>query len=171
MAGVGMLFLVGCSVGDPGWSYRALKGKAVYDDGLWFVLPDEYGMGPRVHASLFTGSLSIEVDIQNKGDDQLFVDLGGVSVADGASKSLPMRRAVPLPAARGRCGGQQEGVRCILAKGQSCRLSASFQIEPLVPHWLFWQKPNPDLQELSLSVGPLRRAERTIDLHATLVRK
>jgi hypothetical protein len=149
---IGALGVVACISGDPGWLYSAPNGKAVQSEGLRYELPEASGIRSLAYGSVFAGTLTVEVDIQNSGSTPLQIDLDGLFVHD-AKGQLAKRRP---GSSRPRCGGELSGARCILGLGQSCRLSWTFQVRPLVRS-LGFLRPNPDLRELSISVPSARR--------------
>ena len=155
-----------CLPSDPGWGYHVLTGKLVQgEDGPMYELPEEAEVQARVNGSLFAGGLSVDIDIRNVGADPLEVDLEGMAVRDVNGQSL--RRGAPSPNVQ--CHGEIRGALCILAQGQSCRLARQFRVKPLSRHLIFFQEPNPDLRQLSVSVTSLQRRSREKKLDIPLI--
>jgi len=104
--------LSGC---DRSWSYRAIGGLPVMADGLRFDVDGPAETRLRVHATLFTVHLWLDVDLQNVGDsplqvkpDNLFVMRGSEVMQIGWSR---------------RCQGRT-GQEVVLVKGDSCLMRA-----------------------------------------------
>ncbi len=154
-----------CLPSEPGWGYHVVNGKLVQaEDGAMYELPEEAGIRARISGSLFAGGLSVDMDIQNAGTDQLEVDFESMVVRDLHGHDL--RRGAPSPNLH--CGGESRGALCLLLPGQSCRLSRQFRVKPLSRYVIFFQKPNPDLSELSVGVDSLKRRGQHSRLDVTL---
>lgn len=143
----------GCLPNDPGWSYQSRSGKRVISDGVRYELPASFGVRPRVHASLFAGTLSVELDLLAEAGASVEVNMQGLRVRDGAGHELH-RRGVPAST----CGGQREGEACKLAPGQSCRLVARFEAKPFESGLgAILKRRNRDLSNIAVFLRPSAR--------------
>jgi hypothetical protein len=156
---------IGCLPSDPGWSYKSRSGKRITKDGFRYELPVSSGVRPRVHASLFAGTLSVELDLLVDGAASAEVNMSGLTVRDRAGHELH-RRVVPTMS----CGGQRQGDACTLTSGQSCRLAARFSAKPFGSGLgTILRRRNPDLSEISVFLTPsLRTPDGEVELKVAL---
>jgi hypothetical protein len=138
----GLLFgTVGC---DPGWHYQATAGTPVQADGLRYDIPGTGNPKVRVYASAFTGSLDVELTLQNVDSGPLKLRSPNLWTSDvrGASlrEQFPIRRSCPVV----------EDVMEIPA-GHACTLAKTFRIQPLVSGLLLPHE-NPDLARISVKL-------------------
>jgi hypothetical protein len=164
---VGSLMLAGgCGLSDPGWHYASPEGEAVHDDGLRYKLRQVNGIEVRVHGGLFAGSLRVELDVQNAGNERVEIDTGAFAVLD--AKGSILRRRVPLTAT---CEGRAKGEVCVLGRGQTCQLAGTFQALPYASGLGGWfGMRNPDLREITvrLTPGPARKGAGEVDFQTRL---
>jgi hypothetical protein len=137
--------ILACMPSDPAWGYVAPQGKPVRGDGVHYEMPVQFGVLPKIHASLFAGKLSLELEMSNVGEQKVTLDSGAFAVRDAAGRKLQARAGVG-----NECSGRVSASECELAKSQTFRLSAAFNVRPLVQRWMV-SAPNPDLRELSVS--------------------
>jgi hypothetical protein len=144
---------IGCLPSDPGWSYQSRNGKRITSDGVKYELPISSGVRPRVHASLFAGTLSVELDLLVEAGASAEVNMRGLTVRDKAGHEL-RRRVIPTMS----CGGQRQGDACTLTSGQSCRLAAGFSAKPFDSGLgTILQRRNTDLSEITVFLTPSLR--------------
>jgi hypothetical protein len=148
---------IGCLPSDPGWSYQSRNGKRIISDGVRYELPGSSGVRPRVHASLFAGTLSVELDLLVEAGASAEVSMRGLTVRDKAGHEL-RRRVIPTMS----CGGQRQGEACTLTSGQSCRLAAGFSVKPFQSGLgAILKERNPDLSEITVLLRPGPRTPDT----------
>jgi hypothetical protein len=130
---------------DPGWGYRAPGGSPSQDQRLTYDIPGTPGLGVRVYASAFAGSLLAEVSLTNSGTTPLELASPHLVVIDARGVSLreqfPGRVSCPL----------QEDTDAI-PPGSACTLSTSVEIQPLVRGFIL-MRPNPDLGTIRIRVA------------------
>ena len=148
------LYANSCIPSDPGWHYKSDRGTAVHDDGLRYELPERAGVKSRVYASLFAGTIDVEIELVNAEHGLLEVDTRALAVKDVMGAMLRKRMDQPP-----QCGGQMKAGLCTLAQGQSCKLAGGFQARPFAAGLggLLRHK-NEDLREISIGLIP--RAKR-----------
>jgi hypothetical protein len=165
VAGMVGMAVCGCNPSDPGWGYEAPSGRPVQTaDGLRYEVPAGAGTRVQVRGTLFAGTADVDVEVWNAEATVLDVDLDAIAVRDSNGRALKERKA----RRNVRCGGQLHGTRCTLAAGQSCFISAGFNVKP-VRDRLLWRTPNPDLRELSVSLQTIERESRNAPLTISLV--
>ena len=121
-AAVALLLFSGC---DPGWSYVVPDATPVRADGLRFDLAGPAATMLRVYSSVFTTSLTVEIDIANVDPSPLSLSSLQLSVDDRDGKRLePFDRTVARPCLR---LGAVEVAR--LAQNESCQISRVFRVE------------------------------------------
>lgn len=103
-----------CGLKHPAWDYRAPVGKLTVDDGARYDLPEQSGAQARVHASLYAGGLSVEVDVLNREPEELTINLDNLIVSDRDGQALKRSAA----SSSVQCGGRRVGTACFLAAGQ-----------------------------------------------------
>jgi hypothetical protein len=148
LTGPGSLFACSLLVGilgcDPGWHYRATAGTPVQADGLRYDIPRAGSPKVRVYASAFTGSLDVELTLQNVDAGPLKLRSPDLRTSDirGASlrEQFPIRRSCPVV----------DDVMEIPA-GHACTLAKTFGIQPLVSGLLL-PRENPDLARISVKL-------------------
>jgi hypothetical protein len=149
-----------CNPSDPGWHYKSDRGTAVHDDGLRYELPERAGVKARVYASLFAGTIDVELEIVNAEQGLLEVNTRALAVKDAGGATLRKRMDRPP-----QCGGQLKEGMCTLAQGQSCKLAGVFQVHPFAAGLggLLRHK-NEDLREISVGLAPGAKRQESGEL-------
>ncbi len=135
----------GCIIGDPGWIYEAPGGAPVQDSGLRYDVKGPMGLLVRVHASAFTGSLAVEVDVAGS-DVPLPSDTRlELSIIDKAGRVLPHYLGSP---ARSDCRPGGRAGSGFVPTTLVCFAREAFAIRPIAGC-----SRNPDLDHVSLVVA------------------
>jgi len=95
------------------------------DNGRWFVVPGNSETSSRVHASLFTGALTLALEVTNTGSAPLDIRPDALRMTVDRDRTELARR-------------DQEALRChghaqdavTLAAGESCAIHAAFSVRP-----------------------------------------
>jgi hypothetical protein len=110
-----------------------------------YDIPGTPGLGIRVYASAFTGSLLAEVSLTNFGTNPLELISPHLVVTDARGVSL--REQFPDQVS---CPLQEDTVA--IPPGSACTLSTSVGIQPLVRGFIM-MRPNPDLRTIRVIVA------------------
>ena len=122
---------------DPGWGY--VVPDTARDDDFLFALPSRDGIEFRINGYLFSISLWIDLEVTNQSDQPISIDPSDTTVLDATGKALGFDGDP-------RCDGATGQGVVQLAKGETCLLKTSFDVDPLVG---IWPKANPDLRSLT----------------------
>jgi hypothetical protein len=138
---------------DPGWRYVVPSGTPGKGDGVGYVVRGPERTGVRVWGSLFTNSLTTELELTNEGGEPLTADWAALAAYDVQGRSL-----VRAPSSEwARCPGRP-AVVAELAPREICRV---------VVHWRVLPDPVA-LRTVRLVHGGLARGGRKLNLEIVL---
>jgi len=123
------MFLSGCCSFlpcDPGWHYKAVDGAPVPGKGLRYAVTTSAGLTVRVAASVFTGTLTTDLEVTNDADEAFSVRPDALRALDSRGTNLiRSEHSHSL-----RCDGQSDAAETQLPKGGACRVRADWQVRP-----------------------------------------
>lgn len=126
LAFVSWFILSGCCAFlpcDPGWSYTAPSGKRAPDG--WYRVSGPDGITVRSSARLFTGSLSLALEITNDADAALTILPDQVRAYDADGTPL-----VPDDRSKPRCDGLSTATSVSLRRGETCLIRTGWRVQP-----------------------------------------
>ena len=141
---------------DPGSGY--VVPDTARDDDFLFALPSREGIKFRIKGSLFSISLRMDLEVTNQSDQPISIDPSDTSVLDATGKALDFYRGP-------RCDGATGQDVVQLAKGETCLLEMSFDVDPLVG---IWPKANPDLRSLTFMQDGISRQGQKIPVRVQI---
>jgi hypothetical protein len=158
---VGWLALKLRANGDPGWSYSVRDQAKKTNPWAWDEFENRaFGLTTRLSATVFSIGFHLRWEITNRQRQPLNFATTTIHVFDASGAIVPdWRRPVALCDAHGSL---------VAGEGESCSGELDLEVRTLVGRWP-WERPNPDLDRITVAFDGLKRDGEPFSLRFGLV--